>query len=38
MPDGRYATYPNPRPLKTSEIPEVVGHYRQAALNAIEAG
>ncbi|KAI8565352.1 hypothetical protein RHMOL_Rhmol03G0252300 [Rhododendron molle] len=38
MPDGTHVTYPNPRPLKTSEIPEVVGHYRQAALNAIEAG
>ncbi|KAJ8750764.1 hypothetical protein K2173_015945 [Erythroxylum novogranatense] len=38
MPDGTHATYPEPRPLKTSEIPEVVEHYRCAALNAIRAG
>ena len=38
MPDGSNARYPVPRALKTSEIPEVVGHYRQAALNAISAG
>lgn len=38
MPDGSYATYPNPRALRTSEIPEVVDQYRQAALNAIRAG
>jgi len=38
MPDGTTGFYPKPRPLKTSEIPEVVAHYRQAALNAIEAG
>uniref|UniRef100_A0A5B6ZNZ6 Putative 12-oxophytodienoate reductase 3 n=1 Tax=Davidia involucrata TaxID=16924 RepID=A0A5B6ZNZ6_DAVIN len=38
MPDGTHGTYPNPRPLKTYEISDVVAHYRQAALNAIEAG
>lgn len=38
MPDGSYATYPNPRALQTSDIPEVVDQYRQAALNAIRAG
>lgn len=27
-----------PRPLETAEIPELVGQFRQAALNAIEAG
>lgn len=38
MPDGTYGIYPKPRPLQTSEIPEIVQEYRQAALNAIEAG
>lgn len=38
MPDASYGKYPTPRPLETSEIPEVVEHYRQAALNAIQAG
>lgn len=38
MPDGSHGKYPVPRALKTSEIPEVVEHYRQAALNAIAAG
>uniref|UniRef100_A0A5B6ZJE6 Putative 12-oxophytodienoate reductase 3 n=1 Tax=Davidia involucrata TaxID=16924 RepID=A0A5B6ZJE6_DAVIN len=38
MPDGTHGTYPNPRALPTYEIPEAVAHYRQAALNAIEAG
>lgn len=38
MPDGSYGKYPAPRALKTSEIPEVVEHYRQSALNAIAAG
>lgn len=38
MPDGSYATYPNPQALQTSEIPEVIDQYRQAALNAIRAG
>ncbi|KAF6172753.1 hypothetical protein GIB67_000811 [Kingdonia uniflora] len=38
MPDGSYGTYPQPRPLQTSEIAEVVQQYRQAALNAIKAG
>ncbi|RVX05397.1 12-oxophytodienoate reductase 3 [Vitis vinifera] len=38
MPDGSHGKYPAPRALKTSEIPEVVEHYRQSALNAIAAG
>ncbi|TYJ32458.1 hypothetical protein E1A91_A05G035900v1 [Gossypium mustelinum] len=38
MPDGSYGIYPKPRPLETSEIQEVVEHYRKAALNAIRAG
>ncbi|XP_057498042.1 12-oxophytodienoate reductase 3-like [Actinidia eriantha] len=38
LPDGTHGVYPNPRPLKTFEILEVVEHYRLAALNAIEAG
>ncbi|KAM7258873.1 hypothetical protein ACFE04_014614 [Oxalis oulophora] len=37
MPDGSYGTYPKPRDLKTFEIPEIVEHYRQAAVNAIRA-
>ncbi|KAL1922692.1 uncharacterized protein VTP21DRAFT_10231 [Calcarisporiella thermophila] len=31
-------TYPTPRALETSEIPHIVDTYKQAALNAIEAG
>ncbi|KAL6647400.1 hypothetical protein ACP70R_014837 [Stipagrostis hirtigluma subsp. patula] len=38
MPDGSHGTYPTPRRLATSEIPEIVEQYRQAAINAIEAG
>lgn len=38
MPDGKYGSYARPRRLATSEIPVIVQHYRQAALNAIEAG
>ncbi|KAG8376218.1 hypothetical protein BUALT_Bualt09G0040200 [Buddleja alternifolia] len=38
LPDGSYGVYPKPRKLDTSEIHEVVEHYRQAAINAIEAG
>uniref|UniRef100_A0A2P2NZK1 NADH:flavin oxidoreductase/NADH oxidase N-terminal domain-containing protein n=1 Tax=Rhizophora mucronata TaxID=61149 RepID=A0A2P2NZK1_RHIMU len=38
MPDGKYAAYPKPRALETSEIPEIVEQYRQGALNAIQAG
>ncbi|KAL2501436.1 12-oxophytodienoate reductase 3 [Forsythia ovata] len=38
MPNGSYGIYPKPRQLETYEIPQVVEHYRQAALNAIEAG
>ncbi|XP_072979659.1 12-oxophytodienoate reductase 7 [Typha angustifolia] len=38
MPDGSYGKYPSPRRLATSEIPEIIQQYRQAALNAIEAG
>ncbi|KAK8597667.1 hypothetical protein V6N13_095067 [Hibiscus sabdariffa] len=38
MPDGSLAIYPKPRALEIAEIQEVVGHFRQAALNAIRAG
>jgi len=38
LPDGSYGVYPEPRALNTSEIPEIVQHYRQAAINAIRAG
>ncbi|XP_062191661.1 12-oxophytodienoate reductase 7-like isoform X2 [Phragmites australis] len=38
MPDGSYGKYPTPRRLATLEIPEIVEQYRQAAINAIEAG
>ncbi|KAJ6836028.1 12-oxophytodienoate reductase 7 [Iris pallida] len=38
MPDGTYGRYPSPQRLSTEEIPEIVGHYRQAAINAIKAG
>ncbi|KAL4589427.1 hypothetical protein LXL04_002334 [Taraxacum kok-saghyz] len=38
MPDGTHSKYPDPRPLSTHEIPEVVEDYRLAAINAIEAG
>ena len=37
-PDGSYGAYPEPRALTTSEIPEIVHHYRQSAINAIRAG
>ncbi|KAJ3677101.1 hypothetical protein LUZ60_002825 [Juncus effusus] len=38
LPDATYAKYPKPRRLDTFEISEIVESYRQAALNAIEAG
>nr|WBW02130.1 isopiperitenone reductase [Schizonepeta tenuifolia] len=38
LPDGRYETYPQPRKLETYEMSELVQQYRQAAINAIEAG
>ncbi|CAL0330284.1 unnamed protein product [Lupinus luteus] len=38
MPDGSYTLFSEPRALNTSEIPEIVQHYRQAAINAIRAG
>ncbi|KAF5776154.1 putative NADH:flavin oxidoreductase/NADH oxidase, aldolase-type TIM barrel [Helianthus annuus] len=38
MPDAKYGRYPEPRPLATHEIPQVVEDYRLAAINAIEAG
>jgi len=38
MPDGSYGKYPTPTRLATSEIPEIVEQYRQAAINAIKAG
>lgn len=38
LPDGFHGTYPKPRALETQEIPQVVEHFRQGALNAIRAG
>lgn len=38
MPNGTYGNYSLPRPLPAHEISNVVNDYRQAALNAIEAG
>lgn len=38
LPDGKYALYPKPRKLEAYELPELVEQYRQAAINAIEAG
>lgn len=38
MPDATYGSYPEPRPLATHEILDVVEDYRLAAINAIEAG
>ncbi|XP_042378772.1 12-oxophytodienoate reductase 7-like [Zingiber officinale] len=38
MPDGKYGNYATPRRLATSEIPQIVQDYQQAAINAIEAG
>lgn len=38
MPDGTHEVYPKPRSIQVHEIAEVVEDYRQAALNAIEAG
>ncbi|KAL5065804.1 hypothetical protein RYX36_027541 [Vicia faba] len=37
-PDGSFGPYSNPRALTTSEIPEIVEHYRQSAINAVRAG
>jgi N-ethylmaleimide reductase len=36
--DGKVASYETPRALETSEIPDVVDSFRQAARNAHEAG
>ncbi|KAI3802833.1 hypothetical protein L1987_30976 [Smallanthus sonchifolius] len=38
MPDAAYGPYPQPRPLVTHEIPDVVEDYHWEATNAIEAG
>ncbi|XP_043721791.1 12-oxophytodienoate reductase 3 [Telopea speciosissima] len=38
LPDGSHGKYPTPRPLATTEIPEIVADYRQSAINAIRAG
>ncbi|KAI9112449.1 hypothetical protein K1719_016646 [Acacia pycnantha] len=38
LPDGSYGVYPETRALKNYEIPDIVQHYRQAAVNAIRAG
>lgn len=37
-PDGSIGAYSDPRALTTSEIPEIVEHYRQSAINAVRAG
>ncbi|KNA04620.1 hypothetical protein SOVF_197850 [Spinacia oleracea] len=37
LPDGSLSDYSNPRALHSSEIPEIVDHYHQAAINAIQA-
>ncbi|XP_015889050.3 12-oxophytodienoate reductase 3 [Ziziphus jujuba] len=38
LPDGSNGKFSKPRALETYEIPQVVEHYRQAALNSIRAG
>ncbi|OIV89222.1 hypothetical protein TanjilG_24404 [Lupinus angustifolius] len=38
LPDGSIDSHPDPRGLNTYEIPEIVEHYRQSAINAIRAG
>ncbi|KAE9609920.1 hypothetical protein Lal_00006312 [Lupinus albus] len=38
LPDGSHAAYQEPRSLNSSEIQEIVEHYRQSAINAIRAG
>ncbi|CAM8890209.1 unnamed protein product [Rhodiola kirilowii] len=38
MPDGTNDNYPEPRALENFEIPDILNHYRIAALNAILAG
>lgn len=38
MPDGKYGTYPRPRRLATAEIPGIVEQFKQAAVNAVQAG
>lgn len=37
-PDGSFGPYSDPRALTTSEILEIVEHYRQSAINAVRAG
>ncbi|KAH7541940.1 hypothetical protein FEM48_Zijuj02G0020600 [Ziziphus jujuba var. spinosa] len=38
LPDGSIAKFSKPRALQTNEIPQVVDHYRKAAINSIQAG
>ncbi|XP_021714017.1 12-oxophytodienoate reductase 7-like isoform X2 [Chenopodium quinoa] len=38
LPDGSFSDYSSPRALTTSEIPQIIEHYRQAAINSIRAG
>lgn len=38
MPDGTNAKYPEPKALESYQLPDIVNHYRIAALNAIRAG
>ncbi|KAL5705529.1 12-oxophytodienoate reductase [Ranunculus cassubicifolius] len=38
LPDGTHGHYTPPRPISIDEISDIVEHYRQGAINAIEAG
>lgn len=38
LPDGSFSDYSSPRALASSEIPQIIDHYRQAAINSIRAG
>ncbi|XP_057530966.1 12-oxophytodienoate reductase 7-like [Amaranthus tricolor] len=38
LPDRTLADYSQPKALASSKIPQIIDHYRQAAINAIRAG
>ncbi|XP_021714015.1 artemisinic aldehyde Delta(11(13)) reductase-like isoform X1 [Chenopodium quinoa] len=38
LPNGSPSDFSNPRALTSSEIPEIIDQYRQAAINSIKAG
>lgn len=38
LPDGSQSDYSTPQALPSSEIPEIIDQYRQAAINSIQAG